>query len=118
EAIDEAAASNYPLIAYDVIQGEGHFLHEHQELAMRDMDGKPLTNKFCLNSDYIDWMKRILDEQLAYGVAGFHIDMIDQGFDRPYGCWCDRCEKKFQERYHHPMPRKLTWDKEWSDVLE
>jgi hypothetical protein len=118
EAIDEAAASNYPLIAYDVIQGEGHFLHEHQELAMRDMDGKPLTNKFCLNSDYIDWMKRILDEQLAYGVAGFHIDMIDQGFDRPYGCWCDRCEKKFQERYHHPMPRKLTWDQEWSDVLE
>src|SRR4051812_19246317 len=118
EAIDEATGSHYPIITYCVVQQDGHFLREHQELAMRDIEGKTITNKFCLNSEYIDWMKRILDEQLAYGIAGFHIDMMDQGFGPPYGCWCDRCEKKFQERYGHAMPRKLSWGKEWSELLD
>jgi hypothetical protein len=44
--------------------------------------------------------------------------MLDQGFDTPFGCWCDRCEMKFQQRYGHSMPRQVNWDKSWSELLE
>ena len=61
------------------------------------------------NSGYLEAMKKIVAEQLAYGVDGFHIDMLDQGFGKPYGCWCETCRKLFKDRYGHEMPNGATW---------
>ena len=54
-------------------------------------------------------MKQIAAEQLAYGIDGFHIDMLDQGFGKPYGCWCEHCRKRFADRYGHEMPDGPSW---------
>ena len=117
EAMDEARKHKFPILAYCVVQQGGHFLKAHPEWEMRGADGKPI-GRFCLNSGYLEAMKQIVAEQLAYGIDGFHLDMLDQGFGPPYGCWCDTCRGQFEKEFGHLMPKGATWDAAWDDMLE
>ena len=117
EAVQEASKQGLPVIAYCVVQQGGHFLDAHPELAMRGSDGKRL-DRYCYNSGYLAYMKKLTSEMLAYGIAGFHIDMLDQGFGSPYGCWCVACQREFTTAYHRAMPTGVTWDADWERMLE
>ena len=117
EAVEEARKHQLPLISYCVVQQGGHLLEAHPEWEMRGADGKPI-GRFCLNSGCLEMMKRITAEQLAYGIDGFHIDMLDQGFGPPYGCWCETCQEQFKQRYGSEMPGGATWDGAWEAMLE
>jgi hypothetical protein len=117
ETVEEARRYELPVIAYCVVQQGGHFLDAHPELAMRDPAGNRI-GRFCYNSGYLDVMKEILAEQLAYGIDGFHIDMLDQGFGPPYGCWCEHCRNKFEAEHGRPIPKGVTWDQDWDRMLE
>ncbi len=117
EAVEEGKQHHLPIIAYCVVQQGGHFLDDHPQYEMLDMNGQRI-GRFCYNSGYLEPMKQLLAEQLAYGIDGFHIDMLDQGFGPPYGCWCEHCQKLFQDTYHVPMPRGVTWDEDWARMLE
>jgi len=117
ETMEQAKKHDLPVIAYCVVQQGGHFLDKHPEYEMCDYQGRRI-GRFCYNSGYLEVMKDIVDEQLAYGIAGFHIDMIDQGFGPPYGCWCEHCRKKFQDKYGREMPNGVTWDEDWDRMLE
>ena len=117
EAMDEAKRHKLPLIAYCVVQQGGNFLEVHPEWKMCGADGKPL-GRFCYNSGYLEAMKQIVAEQLAYGIAGFHIDMLDQGFGPPYGCWCANCQALFEKQFGKSMPKSVTWDEDWDRMLE
>jgi hypothetical protein len=117
ETMEEAARHKLPVIAYCVVQQGGHYLRQHPEFEMRDPAGNRI-GRFCYNWGYLEAMKRIVAEQLAYGIAGFHIDMLDQGFGPPYGCWCEHCRKLFEAEYGHPMPTGATWDEKWDHMLE
>lgn len=117
EGVAEARKQGLPLIAYCVVQQAGHYLKAHPEWEMRGANGQPI-GRLCLNSGYLEAMKRIVAEQLAYGIDGFHIDMLDQGFGPPYGCWCDTCRSQFEEDYGHPLPSGATWDEVWDQMLE
>jgi hypothetical protein len=117
DACAEAKKHGLPLIAYCVVQQDGNYLDDHPQFRARAADGKPI-GRLCLNSGYLEVMKQILAEELAYGIDGFHIDMLDQGFGPPYGCWCDACRKQFATEFGHPMPNGVTWDASWDDMLE
>lgn len=117
EVVEEAARHKLPVIAYCVVQQDGHYLREHPEFAMRDAAGKRI-GRFCYNSGYLDRMKQIVAEQFAYGIAGYHIDMLDQGFGPPYGCWCEHCRKMFEAQYGPVMPTGVTWNEQWDHMLE
>lgn len=117
EAIEAARPYKLPVIAYCVVQQGGHYLKEHPQFAMQDINGMPL-GRFCYNSGYLESMKAIVAEQLAYGIAGFHMDMLDQGFGPPYGCWCATCQKEYHATYGRPMPSKISWDEEWDHFLD
>ena len=117
ETIDEARKHKLPIIAYCVVQQGGHFLVAHPEFEMRDSNGNRI-GRFCYNSGYLEEMKEILAEQLSFGIDGFHIDMLDQGFGPPYGCWCEHCSKKFKAEFGRPMPKAVTWDEDWDQMLE
>jgi hypothetical protein len=117
ETVDEGARRHLPIIVYCVVQQAGHFLADHPQFEAKDADGKAI-GRFCYNSGYLDVMKALLAEQLAYGVDGFHIDMLDQGFGPPYGCWCEQCRKLFQAQYGREMPKGVTWDEDWDRMLE
>ncbi|MDD2764884.1 MAG: hypothetical protein PHE83_13025 [Opitutaceae bacterium] len=118
EAVDEARQHHLPLIAYCVMQQGGNYLAAHPEYAMRDAQGNTLAGLYCFNSGYLEDLKRMAVEQLAYGIDGFHFDMFVEGFGPPYGCWCDSCLKKFQAEYGKPMSRSMTWDADWEQVME
>jgi len=117
ETVAEARKHKLPVIAYCVVQQGGHYLNAHPEFEMRDAKGKRI-GRFCYNSGYLEVMKQIVAEQLAYGIDGFHIDMVDQGFGPPYGCWCDSCRKQFEAEFGCPMPKGVTWDSDWDKMLE
>jgi hypothetical protein len=66
-------------------------------------------------------MKEILSEQLTYGIDGFHIDMLDQGFGPPYGCWSEDSRAAFLQQFGHAIPEMLdgpSWDTAWDEILE
>ena len=117
ETLDEARKHNLPVVAYCVVQQGGHFLSKHPEWEMRDPSGNRI-GRFCFSSGYLEAMKAIVAELLEYGIAGFHIDMLDQGFGPPYGCWCDACRARFEQEFGHAMPGGPTWDVAWDDMLE
>jgi len=117
EAVSQARAHPMPVIAYCVVQQGGHFLKAHPEWEMRGVDGRPL-GRFCYNSGYLEAMKAIVAELLDYGIAGFHVDMLDQGFGPPYGCWCDTCRTLFEKEFGQPPPAGVTWDAVWDRMLE
>ncbi len=109
DAVQEAKRHHLPIIAYCVVQQAGHFLKAHPEWEMMGHDGKTI-GRFCYRSGYLDAMKQIVAEQLSFGIDGFHIDMVDQGFGPPYGCWCPTCKREFQTKFKREMPAGPTWD--------
>jgi len=119
ETVDAAAEKSLPVIAYCVVQQAGNLLRAHPEWEMRAADGTPI-GRYCLNSGYAATVEQLLAEQLAYGVAGFHVDMLDQGFGPPVGCWCDACRAAWREQHGEgvPMPEGVTWDEAWDAMLE
>lgn len=117
DAVSEAHSHHLPLLAYCVVQQGGLYLDAHPEYEMRGADGDRI-GRFCYNSGYLEAMKGIVAEQLAYGIDGFHIDMVDQGFGKPYGCYCDTCKKLFRKQYGHDMPSSADWDSRWDQMLE
>jgi hypothetical protein len=106
-----------PVIVYCVVQGNGYPLSQHPEFKMVDAGGKPM-DRICFNSGYLEHATQVVDEMLGYHIDGFHIDMLDQGFGPPYGCWCKKCQEKFRARYGRAMPRGVTWDADWDRMLE
>jgi len=117
EAMEEAKQHSLPIISYCVVQQGGLFLNDHPEWQMRAADNT-LIGRFCFNSGYLEAIKAMVAEQMAYGIDGFHIDMLDQGFGRPYGCWCQTCQAQFQARFGQPMPQAVSWDSHWDQMLQ
>lgn len=117
EAVEAAKPHNLPVIVYCVVQGNGYPLREHPEYKMAGADGAPI-DRICLNSGYMEHAKAVVSEMLEYDIQGFHIDMLDQGFGPPYGCWCATCKERFEQEYGEPMPPGVTWDDRWDKMLE
>ena len=117
EAVETAAAFDLPVVAYCVVQQGGHFLSDHPEFQAVAADGSRV-GRFCLNSGYVSAVEALLTEQLGRGVAGFHVDMLDQGFGPPTTCWCETCRRMFRETYGRDMPAGETWDDDWDRMLE
>lgn len=114
EAVDEARKHRLPIIAYCQIQYPGHELRQHPDWKMRQPDGKTIDHLVCFNSPYTNVVKELLSEMTAYGIAGFHLDMVDQGFGAPHGCWCQRCQELFRAEHGRPMPKGVNWgDEDW-----
>ncbi len=118
ETVDEARRHRLPVIAYCVLQYPTQTLREHPDWMMQDVERKPIHPRVCFNSPYAEYVERLLSEMLAYGIDGFHLDMVDQGFGPPYGCWCEPCRRRFEAEYGRPMPGALTWDEDWDRMLE
>ncbi len=117
ETVEAAKPHGLPVIAYCVVQGNGYPLRRHTEYKMKDANGNPI-DRICFNSGYLEHAKAVVAEMLEYGIDGLHIDMLDQGFGPPYGCWCETCQKLFEAEYGHSMPAGVTWDEKWDWMLE
>jgi len=117
EAVEEGHKRGLAVIAYNTQQYCLETLRQHPEWRMVAADGQPIA-RVCFRSGYLDYMKKLLAEQLAYGIDGLELDMMDQGFIPPYGCWCPTCQQEFEAQCGRPMPRHMTWDEDWDRMLE
>ena len=117
EGVEQAHKLGLAVVAYCVQQYCSQTLRQHPEWRMVAADGQPI-DRVCFRSGYLEYMKRLLAELVAYGVDAVGLDMVDQGFVPPYGCWCDVCRREFEAQYGHPMPRHPSWDEAWDHVLE
>jgi hypothetical protein len=118
ESVEEAKRLKTPLIAYCVLQYPTQALRQHPEWRAIDREGRPIGSLVCFNSPYREYIKRLLAEMIAYGIDGFHLDMVDQGFGGATGCWCANCQREFQQSHGRPLPKPTPWEKEWDTVLE
>lgn len=119
EAVEEGRRLHLPIIAYCQLQYPAHELRQHPDWKARQADGKPIDHLVCFNSPYTNVVKALLAEMMAYGIAGFHLDMVDQGFGPPHGCWCDPCQQLFRAEHGRPMPRGVNWeDEDWDRMLQ
>ena len=119
ECVEAARPHNHPVIVYCVLQYPSLDLRNHPEWKMVQANGKPIDYLVCFNSPYRDHIKGILSEIMEYDIAGFHLDMVDQGFGPPHGCWCQHCRRKFEDRFNYPMPEnEKTWDNHWDRILQ
>ena len=84
EAVEEARRYKLPVLAYCVVQQNGHFLDAHPEWAMRDVKSNRLE-RFCYNSGYLEAMKQIVAEQLVYGISTHCSRKITPGTARRSG---------------------------------
>ncbi len=118
EAAEEARRHRLPLIAYCQLQYPAHGLRQHPDWKARSADGKPIDHLVCFHSPYTNVVKALLAEMVTYGIDGFRLDMVDQGFGPPHGCWCDRCRMLFEAEYGRPMPKGDRWeDEDWDRML-
>ena len=118
EAADEARRHQLPLLVYCQLQYPAHELRQHPDWKARAADGKPIDHLVCFNTPYTNVVKQLLAEMLAYGIAGFHLDMVDQGFGPPHGCWCDRCQALFQAEHGRSLPKGVDWeDENWDRMM-
>jgi hypothetical protein len=117
EGVEEGHKLGLAVIAYCTQQYCYQTLRQHPEWRMVARNGQPIQ-RVCFRSGYLEYMKQLLAEQLAYGVDGLALDMMDQGFIPPYGCWCAACQQEFEAQWGRPMPRHAAWDEDWDRVLE
>ncbi len=119
EAVAAAKPHGLPVIAYVVVQAGGLVLRDHPEWGMVGPDGQAIPGRLCLNSPYRDFVQSLLVEMIEIGVDGFHVDMVDQGFGPPYGCFCTTCKSDFAKQFPgQPMPTGVSWDGAWDRMLE
>ena len=118
EAVDAGHKVGLPIIVYCQLQYPAYELREHPEWKMRQSDGNPINNLVCFNSPYGDRVEALLAEMMEYGIDGFHLDMVDQGFGSPTGCWCENCQKLFEAEHGRPMPKEVNWeDEDWHRMV-
>jgi hypothetical protein len=118
ECVAAGKRHGIPIVAYCQVQYDDSSWHAHPEWRMKDGTGADIGGRLCYNSGYIEAIKTFLGELMEYDVVGFHVDMLDFGFGKPYGCWCDACRKLFRDAYHIDMPPGPTWDEAWEQMLQ
>lgn len=118
ECVEEAQKHDIPVVAYCIVQHDGATYDRHPEWRMKDKDGNDIKPRLCFNSGYLEHVKQVAAEMMEYDIVGFHFDMLDFGFEEPYGCWCDTCRSLFCRTYGVEMPDGVTWDEVWDNMLE
>ena len=119
EVCDAAKGKDVKVLAYAVVQYDSYIIRNNPSWEMIDEDGQK-TGRVCLRQPgYIEYMKQVLDELAAYDIVGIHVDMMDLGFGKPYGCWCEHCKAEFRKSFGKEMPPKIDFDNpEWKDGME
>lgn len=87
-------------------------LEAHPDWAQIDASGKPGT-WYCYNHPDVRAFHRGLVQEIArnYDIAGIALDYCRPGS----GCYCDRCDALFQERYGRSLEGMEYYDPDWQE---
>jgi len=75
---------------------------------------EPEWPQLCINSPFIEHVKREVIEALKLGVDGVFLDSFRYQPDIERACYCKWCNEKFKHEYGYEMPRDPDWkDSRW-----
>ncbi|RLE58834.1 MAG: hypothetical protein DRJ35_07095, partial [Thermoprotei archaeon] len=60
----------------------------------------------CLNSPFLEVVKREIEEVVKYGVDAVFLDSFRYMPDADRACFCERCRRKFREEMGYELPRE------------
>jgi Hypothetical glycosyl hydrolase 6 len=98
------------------------FFQAHPDWFARDSDGRPYraADKYiaCINSPYYDeYLPAVLREIAGRSHPDGFTDNSWAGMGRERICFCANCDRTFQAKTGHALPRKADWDdpayREW-----
>ena len=93
---------------------KSHFLSYHPEAHQVRSDGTMDPVCVCYSSEaFVQFTKDWIDAVYAAGARKIfwdepHFQDAPFGDSRRWNCRCETCQKRFEERYGHPMPAILT----------
>ena len=73
----------------------------------------------CLNSPFIEHVKREVIEALGLGASGILLDSFRYQPDPDKSCYCRWCQDRFRREHGYEMPRDPDWsDSRWRTLWE
>jgi hypothetical protein len=105
------AVQIYTSLIFDRWAGDNH-----PEWRMRTWEGKIQGEGgrqavMCVNSPYREYVRQFVEEICQnFDFEGIRFDMTFW----PWICYCDHCQKRFDEEVGGPLPMTINWlDKKW-----
>ena len=92
-------------------------LLEHVPRRVRDYE--PEWPQICINSPYIEVLKREVEEVASMGVDGVFLDSFRYQPDYERACYCRYCIERFLREHGYEPPREPSWsDSRWIELWE
>ena len=85
-----------------------------EHVPFNERDYEPEWPQLCINSPFINHVKKEIIEALELGVDGVFLDSFRYQPDVERACYCKWCNEKFKQEYGYDMPRNPDWkDSRW-----
>ncbi len=119
ELSEEAKKHGISVLAYFSANSSVDFAKLHPESVMKDENRQPIGSEICYNSPLFFELQKERSSYLFanYHVAGLFFDMMNYPFDK-LACYCDACNKLFQEKYGIEQPTKPEKSEAWAKFLD
>jgi len=80
---------------------------------------EPEWPQLCINSPFIEHIKKEVDEAIDLGPDGIFLDSFRYQPDIERACYCIWCRKRFVEEYGYEMPKEPRWgDNRWRTLWD
>ncbi len=85
-----------------------------EHVPFHEEDYEPEWPQLCINSPFINHVKKEILEALEIGVDGVFLDSFRYQPDIERACYCKWCNEKFRREHGYDMPREPDWkDSRW-----
>lgn len=134
EAVSEGRKKGIRVIVMVGHTANKYMYHLHSDWAQINRDGKviilehipfsiehyePEWPQLCINSPFIEHVKKEIAEAHELGVDGIFLDSFRYQPDIERACYCEWCRRKFRKENGYDMPREPNWgDKRWRELWE
>jgi len=129
ETLREARKRNIKVIVMVGHTANKYVYEKHTDWAQRTKDGEPITLEhipferrlhepewplMCINSPFMELVKKEVLEVLDLGVDGIFLDSFRYQPDIEKACYCNWCREKFKKSFGFEMPEEPNWlDSRW-----
>ncbi len=109
-----------------------YLYHQHSDWAQINRNGEiillehvpleaqhyePEWPQLCINSPFIDHVKREIIEGISLDADGVFLDSFRYQPDVERACYCKWCQRRFKEDHDYDMPREADWtDSRWREL--
>ncbi len=134
EAVEAAKEKGIRVVAMIGHTANKYVYSIHSDWAQVNKDGEPIIlehipygarayepewPQICINSPFMDCVKKEVEEVVELGVDGLFLDSFRYQPDIERACYCKWCREKFRREHGYEMPTKPLWsDSRWRALWE